>query len=205
MSKYNTELPAADLNKSGIAIAEGWLTVYSVEPEQREYHSASMEYLPVGVGLPALSYADKPELPGDGLALVRSADGTQWENLPDFRGTEVYHTATGEPQTVTTIGELPQNVTLLAPRTPYDKWDGSKWVTDASEQARVAVDAARLEMAHRQQIVQRTIEPLERAIKLGMATEEEQAALTAWETYSVLLNRVDITKAPDIEWPQQPN
>lgn len=205
MSKYNIELPTAILNENGISTTAGWLTVYNIEPVQREYQSASMEYLAVGVGLPALSFADKPTLPKSSFALVRSADGTQWENLPDFRGTEVYHTATGEPQTVTTIGELPQNVTLLAPRTPYDKWDGSKWVTDASEQARVAVDTARLEMANRQQIVQRTIEPLERAVKLGMATEEERSALTAWETYSVLLNRVDITKAPDIEWPQQPN
>lgn len=48
------------------------------------------------------------------------------------------------------------------------------------------------------------IAPLARAVKLGMATEEEKAALTRWETYSVLLNRVDISTAPDIDWPTPP-
>ncbi|MBH2976869.1 tail fiber assembly protein [Serratia marcescens] len=205
MSKYTTELPTAVLDNNGLAIEAGWLTVYSIEPVQREYQQASQEYLPEGVGLPALSFSDKPTLPESSFALVRSADGTRWESLPDFRGKEVYSTATGKLQTVTVIGELPQDVTLLAPQTPYDKWDGDKWVTDTDEQHQAVVGAAQLELSQRQQVAATAIVPLEKAIKLGMATEEEKAALTAWETYSVLLNRVDITKAPDIKWPQQPN
>ena len=42
------------------------------------------------------------------------------------------------------------------------------------------------------------------AVDAGMATEEEATTLTAWKTYRVLLMRVDITKAPDIEWPNTP-
>ncbi|ENU7545891.1 tail fiber assembly protein [Escherichia coli] len=49
------------------------------------------------------------------------------------------------------------------------------------------------------------IAPLERAVKLGMATDEEVERLNAWERYSVLLNRVDISTAPDIAWPDKPN
>lgn len=205
MSKYNTELPSAVLDENGLAVAPGWLTVYSIEPVQREYQQASLEYLPVGVGLPAFSFVDKPTLPKSSFALVRSADGTRWESLPDFRGKEVYSTLTGKLQTVTTIGELPQDVTLLAPQTPYDKWDGSKWVTDTDAQHQAEVGAAQQELSERQQVAATAIAPLEKALKLGMATEEEKSALTDWETYSVLLNRVDITKAPDIEWPQSPN
>ncbi|CAI2427909.1 Caudovirales tail fibre assembly protein [Serratia proteamaculans] len=48
------------------------------------------------------------------------------------------------------------------------------------------------------------IAPLERAVKLDMATDEEKAQLDAWERYSVLLSRVDTDKAPDIEWPERP-
>ncbi|WP_261804191.1 tail fiber assembly protein [Serratia marcescens] len=48
------------------------------------------------------------------------------------------------------------------------------------------------------------IRPLERAVKLGIATEEEKARLDAWERYSVLLSRVDTDKAPDIAWPTYP-
>uniref|UniRef100_UPI0035C6E848 tail fiber assembly protein n=1 Tax=Serratia quinivorans TaxID=137545 RepID=UPI0035C6E848 len=205
MSTYSTELPTAVLNVNGLAIEAGWLTVYSIEPVQREYQQASQEYLPEGVGLPALSFSDKPTLPKSSFALVRSTDGTRWESLPDFRGTDVYNTVTGKLQTITTIGELPQDVTLLAPQTPYDKWDGDKWVTDTDAQHQAVVDAAQQELAQRQQAAATAIAPLEIAVKLGMATEEEKTTLTAWETYSVLLNRVDITKAPDIKWPQQPN
>ena len=49
-----------------------------------------------------------------------------------------------------------------------------------------------------------TLAPLERAVRLKMATEKEKAALTAWETYSVLLNRIDPAAAPDIAWPEVP-
>ncbi|WP_099112372.1 tail fiber assembly protein, partial [Escherichia coli] len=45
------------------------------------------------------------------------------------------------------------------------------------------------------------IQPLERAVRLNMATDEERTRLEAWERYSVLVNRVD-TANP--EWPQKP-
>ncbi|EJL0263458.1 tail fiber assembly protein, partial [Escherichia coli] len=36
------------------------------------------------------------------------------------------------------------------------------------------------------------------------ATEEENSLLEAWKKYRVLLNRVDTSVAPDIEWLIQP-
>ncbi|EGJ2659174.1 tail fiber assembly protein [Salmonella enterica] len=45
------------------------------------------------------------------------------------------------------------------------------------------------------------ITPLVRAVKLGIATDEEQKRLEIWEEYSVLVNRVDTSK-PD--WPEKP-
>ncbi|MFU1842084.1 tail fiber assembly protein [Enterococcus faecium] len=43
--------------------------------------------------------------------------------------------------------------------------------------------------------------PLERAVRLNMATDEERAKLEAWERYSVLVYRVDTAKP---EWPEEP-
>ncbi|MBC0551259.1 tail fiber assembly protein [Escherichia coli] len=40
---------------------------------------------------------------------------------------------------------------------------------------------------------------------MEIATEEEKAFLAAWKTYRVLLNRVDTSTAPDIEWPEEPD
>ncbi|HHR6066242.1 TPA: tail fiber assembly protein [Providencia alcalifaciens] len=48
------------------------------------------------------------------------------------------------------------------------------------------------------------IAPLQDAVDLDMATDEEVAQLTAWKKYRVLLNRIDTSLAPDIEWPEKP-
>ena len=42
------------------------------------------------------------------------------------------------------------------------------------------------------------------AVDSGIASAEEINALAEWKKYRVLLMRVDISKAPDIEWPVKP-
>ncbi|MTC35819.1 tail fiber assembly protein [Providencia alcalifaciens] len=49
-----------------------------------------------------------------------------------------------------------------------------------------------------------TIAPLQDAVDLDIATDEEIALLKEWKKYRVLLNRVDTSLAPDINWPQKP-
>ncbi len=53
-------------------------------------------------------------------------------------------------------------------------------------------------------IVNAIITPLIDAVELEMATPEEVTALKAWKTYRVLLNRIDTSTAPNIDWPKQP-
>ncbi|EMA8653166.1 tail fiber assembly protein [Cronobacter dublinensis] len=48
------------------------------------------------------------------------------------------------------------------------------------------------------------IAPLQDAVNLGMATDEEKMRLTEWLKYRVLLNRIDTSAAPDITWPETP-
>lgn len=205
MSQYSTALPTATLNDTGLAVVAGWLTVYNIEPTQREYQQASLEYLPEGVGLPALGFADKPRLPKAGLALVRSADGAAWETLPDYRGQTVYHTETGQPDTVTRIGELAQGLTLQVPHTPFDAWAGEGWVTDTVAQQDAAITAAKDELTQRQRAAADKIALLGDAVSLEMATEAEAAALLAWREYRVALSRVSLDNAPDIDWPLLPD
>ncbi|MFG6090872.1 tail fiber assembly protein [Enterobacter soli] len=49
-----------------------------------------------------------------------------------------------------------------------------------------------------------SIAPLQDAVELGIATEEEAATLLRWKRYRVMLNRLDISAAPSIEWPELP-
>ncbi|MGC4734042.1 tail fiber assembly protein [Providencia hangzhouensis] len=48
------------------------------------------------------------------------------------------------------------------------------------------------------------IAPLQYAENLGIATAGESASLVDWQKYSVYLNRIDTSLAPDIDWPEKP-
>lgn len=49
------------------------------------------------------------------------------------------------------------------------------------------------------------IAPLQDAIDIGEATDDEIDQLQAWKKYRVSLNRIDTSNAPDIEWPVLPD
>lgn len=48
------------------------------------------------------------------------------------------------------------------------------------------------------------IAPLQDAVELGIATAEETENLSRWKLYRVMLNRLDVSTAPDVEWPEKP-
>ena len=63
-----------------------------------------------------------------------------WMLEPDFRGQTWFNTASGQPEMVSVIGQPADCLTVQAPATQFDKWDGSKWVTDTAAQ-KAATDA----------------------------------------------------------------
>ncbi|EPH0541250.1 tail fiber assembly protein [Serratia marcescens] len=89
---------------------------------------------------------------------------------------------------------------LISPNADY-QWDGIKWIAPSKE---ALIAATEVEKTSLMAAAETAIAPLERAVRLGIATNGEQALLTAWETYSVLLSRVNPSDAPDIEWPAVP-
>ncbi|POD99755.1 tail fiber assembly protein [Pectobacterium odoriferum] len=204
MSNYSTQIKNAELNEHGLAINTGWITVYHVNPTTREYLSASYEYVMQGVGLPADSYADEPQLPPVGQALRRSADGKAWEPVPDYRGQTVYSTETRQAQTVTQFGELPENMTFLAPATEFDQWNGAAWVTNLEAQQLAATKSLQQELTARRATANTRIAELNYAVDLAIATDEEQERLTQWKIYLVTLNRIDLTAA-SVVWPVAPS
>lgn len=46
--------------------------------------------------------------------------------------------------------------------------------------------------------------PLQDAVDLGIATQEEIQALNVWKEYRVQLSRIDISAGADINWPEKP-
>ena len=48
------------------------------------------------------------------------------------------------------------------------------------------------------------IAPLQDAVDLGDATDEEVSLLKVWKSYRVALNRLDLSDAPNVNWPTKP-
>lgn len=46
---------------------------------------------------------------------------------------------------------------------------------------------------------------LQDAIDLDMAEDGDEERLKSWKKYRVLVNRIDIEQAPNIDWPNHPN
>ncbi|HEN3672648.1 TPA: phage tail protein, partial [Yersinia enterocolitica] len=53
--KYDFTVQSAILDDRQLANQAGWVTLYHYDAVSLEYASAGMEYLPLGVGLPAHS------------------------------------------------------------------------------------------------------------------------------------------------------
>lgn len=69
--------------------------------------------------------------------------------------------------------------------------------------AELTAAAATLKAARIQEAAD-ILAPLQDAVDLEMATDDEKARFNEWRKYRVLLNRVDTSKAPDITWPPVP-
>ena len=80
--------------------------------------------------------------------------------------------------------------------------DSGKWMfRDGAVVKRIYTADEQQQQAALLSEAESVIQPLERAVRLNMATDEERTRLEAWERYSVLVSRVD-TANP--EWPQKP-
>ncbi|EET5295003.1 tail fiber assembly protein [Escherichia coli] len=195
----------AVLNNEFIATQAGNITVYNYDGETREYIFTSTEYLAVGVGIPACSCLDAPGSYKAGYAICRSADYNSWEYVPDHRSEIVYSTETGESKEITAPGDYPENTTTIAPLTPYDKWDGEKWVTDTEAQRSAAVDAAE---AQRQSLIDAamaSISLLQLKLQAGRKlTQAETTRLNAVLDYIDAVMATDTSNAPGVIWPAPP-
>lgn len=195
----------AVFNSNLIATQAGTVQVFHFDMTSREFIGIEEVYIHVGVGLPAFSCMEEPPVQSEYQVAVRSEDNLSWSLTDDYRGITVYDIQTLTSQVITETGPIPDTVTTSAPSTPYDKWDGSAWVTDANAQH--AADVAVADMQKKTLITQASadISILQDAVTLNMVTDEEKSRLTALQTYRVLLSRVDTSTAPEIEWPVQTN
>ena len=199
--KYQLQPESAVLGNSGLTISEGWVVVYNVDAKG-EFLQATYQYLPIGVGLPANAYLEAPQSVKNNQAIIH--DGQQWTYPKDLRGTKIYSIETGGETILQEVGEIPDGFTELKPTSEFDSWDGKKWQFDKNKQHQYEVNQASIKKNQLLSEAASQLSYLQDAIDSQIASEQETQLFVEWKKYRVLVNRIDIEQAPNIEWPNQP-
>lgn len=179
------------------------IRIYNLRADTREFIGAGDAYIPAGTGLPADCTDIAPPDIAPGMAAV--FNGKKWSLYEDHRNDTVYSKKNGQQIFIAGLGELPSDVTTIAPEGDYMRWDDNKWIKDSDAERAAAVSHAIDEKKQRQKEATEIVSILQGAVDLDMATDREAALLSEWTKYRVLLNRIDTSLAPEIEWPEVPD
>ena len=122
-----------------------------------------------------------------------------WAVLEDHRNEELYKKLDGEKfifdkATYNGLGPIPEHLTTLPRPTPDHIWRNDSWwidpaVEQAAQEAKLKAELDARIQAETQRANQ-VITPLQDAVELDIATEQEQETYTAWRRYRVLLSRI---------------
>ncbi|EAM8951212.1 tail fiber assembly protein [Salmonella enterica] len=174
------------------------IKIYNLRSDTNEFIGAGDAYIPPHTGLPAnCTDIAPPDIPSSHIA-VFDAETQAWSLQEDHRGETVYDTTTGNQIYISDPGPLPENVTSVSPDGEYQKWDGKAWVKDEAAETAARLREAEGTKSRLLQMAAEKIAPLQDAVDLEIATDDEKVQLDEWKKYRVLVNRVDTTN-PD--WP----
>ena len=162
----------------------------------------STQVLEDGIPLPVLYFEDETgqdwyklrdeKWQGESCFIAVGADGfiSTWADNPNFltlsEGVSIYEIS---PEA------LPEDVSDQPYR--YENGEFVKFVQPAIEVAAQQKSTLLSQAAA-------VIAPLQDAVDVDDATDEELASLKAWKKFRVALNRLDLAAAPDIDWPAVP-
>lgn len=149
-----------------------------------------------------------------------SEDGTEWYSCQQSFAVDTIKIAYDDNgiirsiaanKDVSTLWPAGLNVAEVADTTANRRADISgKWVFDGKKiDKRIYTleeyrEQAQVEQRARIAVAAKMIAPLQDAVDLDMATDAEKASLEDWKRYRVMLNRLDVSAAPDIDWPLVP-
>lgn len=156
----------------------------------------------------------------DGALHLQSEDGQDWYDVREKLSAEklkIAYQADGviRQQSYNAVELFPENLSIAEvskkaiPKDFPERLDGN-WIFDGKKiTPRVIPESELIAQAEetRAQLMaeaNQKIAPLQAALDVGIATDEELDKLKVWKTYLVLLSRVDISNVPDVDWPVQP-
>lgn len=190
--------------ENGLAAEPGEIRCYYYDAVTCEYMGWSDEYINIGVSMPGHSTDIDPGVVVAGEVAIFT--GTGWKQEEDHRGEMVYSTKDGAASDIDYIGSVKDGYTSIAPLTLYDKWGGTKWVKDTD--AERAADVAAAE-AEKQSRIDQANDFMNRKqwpgkAVLGRLKGDELTQYNVWLDYWDVLEVVDTSRAPDIDWPIPP-
>lgn len=121
-------------------------TIYNYDADG-VYLSRENKVIPPGTDIPAHATTIAPPNGAGRRVPVFNPQTQAWALVNDFRGADVFDTATGRKTTVETLGDLPANLTDTAPDEEGDddaekgakEWDGSRWVVNLTRFKNAAI------------------------------------------------------------------
>ncbi|EAM1614775.1 tail fiber assembly protein [Salmonella enterica] len=177
------------------------IKIFNLRSDTNEFIGAGDAYIPPHTGLPAnCTDLAPPDITSSHIA-VFDAETQTWSLKEDHRGETVYDTTTGNQMYISDPGPLPENVTSVSPDGEYQKWDGKAWVKDEAAETAARLREAEGTKSRLLQMAAEKIAPLQDAVDLEIATDDEKARLDEWKKYRVRVNRVDTSNPA---WPEKP-
>lgn len=189
-------------DENGNALKTLETTVYGFDSVTGEYSGSYETRVFEGTGIPGASTLIQPPDIKVGYSRVfRTGD---WAYVKDLREQTVYATATGQAQRIAYLGDIHEGYVSAAPVTPYDVWNGKKWVTDTDAQKAalvVQLEAVRTSLLSQADEIMRDWRD---ELALGVISDEDKAKLLNWLDYKKRIKAVD-TSAGSVIWPEVPS
>lgn len=190
------------LDITGLANISGTITVYNFAPDNGLYIGSSLEFLSKGVGIPAYSTIYAPFAEEQGKACIYNNE--KWKQVADHRGETVYLKKTGEAITLNHLGDYPENITLMKPKTKFDRWIGEGWITDTALQHQAITDE---QQAQKDTLISEALsvtQVWQTQLLLGIISETEKEKLKLWMQYLQAVRAIDVVSMTVKKWPDRP-
>jgi len=197
----------AILDSNFIATNPGNIEVYNYDHSTKEYLGSSVEFLALGVGIPADSCIDAPPPAYSGFAVVRNVSTGEWDLVEDHRGEIVYNTDNRVSLNISELGSYPEGYTIQKPETEFDVWNGDAWIIDEEAKKQAELKSAELKketlIDEANAYINNKQWPGKAA--MGRLKGDESIKYGLWLDYLDALEITEISNAPEIKWPEKPS
>lgn len=170
------------------------LKVFNLRGDTKEFIGAGDAYVPAHTGLPANCTDVEPPKVKDGEVAVFDDKKNIWNVVDDHRGRVVFNKITRQPFVINALGAISDDDTLIEPASPYDKWDGDKWVKDSGLLKLALINKAE---EKRQQLLltaNETVSDWKVELQLETISDDDRTRLIAWMSYIKKVKALDFSE-----------